>query len=165
MAYIYTFRLSVGGLPHTSLNLYNSTWNVFASPGSVSGKNIQMQPMPLPPPQSSAYSMPPPSIPGNHTPANSNQMLDYLESQVRGMDMTSPLLQVCNCLSSNECTPSYCHSQLLICKSLLLQYHSYTHSYTDIVSIWRPMIYFLQLHCFVGGVGHKQSNCVYSWSM
>ncbi len=55
--------------------------------------------MPLPPPHSSTY-MPPPSANGNHTPANTNHMLDYLESQVRGMDMNSPLLQVCNCLCS-----------------------------------------------------------------
>lgn len=51
--------------------------------------------MPLPPPHPSAYSMPPPSANGNITPANTNHMLDYLESQVRGMEMTSPLLQVC----------------------------------------------------------------------
>ncbi|TMS12770.1 Immunoglobulin-like domain-containing receptor 1 [Larimichthys crocea] len=50
-----------------------------------SGKSIPLKAMPLPPPQSSAYSMPPP---GNHTPASTNQMLDYLENQVR-----SPLLQ------------------------------------------------------------------------
>ncbi|CAF99799.1 unnamed protein product, partial [Tetraodon nigroviridis] len=42
---------------------------------------------------SSAYSMPPPSVNGNLTPANTNHMLDYLESQVRGIDMASPLLQ------------------------------------------------------------------------
>lgn len=64
-------------------------------PGSASGKSIPLKAMPLPPPQSSAYSMPPPSANGNITPANTNHMLDYLESQVRGMDMTSPLLQVC----------------------------------------------------------------------
>ncbi|KAA8595865.1 hypothetical protein FQN60_011156 [Etheostoma spectabile] len=73
--------------------------------GSVSGKSISMQPLPLPPPHSSAYSMPPPSH-GNHTPANSNHMLDYLESQVRGMDMASPMLQVCN----------RSHSQMWLCK-------------------------------------------------
>lgn len=57
-----------------------------------------MQPMPLPPPHYAAYSLPPPSVQGNHTPANTNQMLDYLENQVKGIDMTSPLLpmQVCN---------------------------------------------------------------------
>uniref|UniRef100_A0A8C6NK28 Immunoglobulin-like domain containing receptor 1a n=1 Tax=Nothobranchius furzeri TaxID=105023 RepID=A0A8C6NK28_NOTFU len=38
-----------------------------------------------------SYSMPPAN--GVHTPANNNQMLDYLENQVRGMDMSSPLLQ------------------------------------------------------------------------
>lgn len=64
-------------------------------PGSASGKSIPLKAMPLPPPQSSAYSMPPPSANGKITPANGNHMLDYLESQVRGMDMTSPLLQVC----------------------------------------------------------------------
>lgn len=65
----------------------------FHHPGSASGKSIPLNPMPLPPPQSSAYSLPPPSANGNLTPAN-NHVLDYLESQVRGMDMTSPLLQV-----------------------------------------------------------------------
>ncbi|KAK7898330.1 hypothetical protein WMY93_019183 [Mugilogobius chulae] len=45
--------------------------------------------MPLPPPQSSAYSMPPPSARSNNT----NQMLDYMESQLRGMDSNTPLLQ------------------------------------------------------------------------
>lgn len=70
--------------------------NIVVSPGSVSGKSIPLKAMPLPPPQSSAYSMPAPSVHGNHTPASTNQMLDYLESQVRGMDMASPLLQVCN---------------------------------------------------------------------
>lgn len=69
-------------------------------PGSASGKSIPLKPMPLPPPQSSAYSMPTPSAHGTHTPANTNHMLDYLENQVRGMDMTSPLLQVCNCQQS-----------------------------------------------------------------
>uniref|UniRef100_A0A8D3APF3 Ig-like domain-containing protein n=1 Tax=Scophthalmus maximus TaxID=52904 RepID=A0A8D3APF3_SCOMX len=85
----------LGGQPaYGPMSYASSQMNPLLYQGSVSGKNIQMQPMPLPPPQSSAYSMPPPSIPGNHTPANSNQMLDYLESQVRGMDMTSPLLQI-----------------------------------------------------------------------
>lgn len=79
-----------------------------------------MKPMPLPPPQSSAYSMPPPSAHGNHTPANTNQMLDYLESQVRGMDLNSPLLQVCN----HQCSQifvilSFCYLELFKCKLLL----------------------------------------------
>lgn len=54
--------------------------------------------MPLPPPHSAAYSMPPPSVYGNPTPAGNNHMLDYLENQVKGIDMTSPLvpLQVCH---------------------------------------------------------------------
>ena len=53
-----------------------------------------MNPMPLPPPQSMGYSMPPPpSNYGNQTPAN-GQMLDYMENQMRGMDMSSPMLQV-----------------------------------------------------------------------
>uniref|UniRef100_A0A3Q0R0E7 Immunoglobulin-like domain containing receptor 1a n=1 Tax=Amphilophus citrinellus TaxID=61819 RepID=A0A3Q0R0E7_AMPCI len=59
------------------------------NPMLYAGNSIPLKPMPLPPPQSSAYSMPPPSA---HTPAN-NQMLDYLESQVRGLDVNSPLLQ------------------------------------------------------------------------
>uniref|UniRef100_A0A096LXK2 Immunoglobulin-like domain containing receptor 1a n=1 Tax=Poecilia formosa TaxID=48698 RepID=A0A096LXK2_POEFO len=57
--------------------------------GSVSGKSIPLKPMPQP----TAYSMPPPSVQGTHVSANTNQMLDYLENQVRGMDVTSPLLQ------------------------------------------------------------------------
>ncbi|KAM9410786.1 immunoglobulin-like domain-containing receptor 1 [Pholidichthys leucotaenia] len=60
--------------------------------GSTSVKSIPLKPMPLPPPQSATYSMPAPNVPGTHSTAN-NQMLDYLESQVRGMDMTTPLLQ------------------------------------------------------------------------
>ncbi|KAM4597315.1 immunoglobulin-like domain-containing receptor 1a [Fundulus diaphanus] len=59
--------------------------------GSVG--SIPMKPMPLPPPHSTNYSMPPPSVQSNHNSANTNQMLDYLERQVRGMDVTSPLLQ------------------------------------------------------------------------
>lgn len=53
--------------------------------------------MPLPPPHYAAYSMPPPSAHGSQTPASTNKMLDYLENQVKGMDMTSPMLplQVC----------------------------------------------------------------------
>lgn len=80
-----------------------------------------MKPMPLPPPQSSAYSMPPPN--GNHTPANTNQMLDYLEGQMRGLDMNSPLLQVrkqrCSQIS-NQNFFSHCHSQLFVCNPFFL---------------------------------------------
>ncbi|XP_041646833.1 immunoglobulin-like domain-containing receptor 1 [Cheilinus undulatus] len=84
----------VGGQPvYGPISHASSQMNPLLYAGSVSGKSIPMKPMPLPPPQSSAYSMPPPSIHGNQTPASTNQMLDYLESQVRGMDMTSPLLQ------------------------------------------------------------------------
>ncbi|KAM8877168.1 immunoglobulin-like domain-containing receptor 1a [Synchiropus picturatus] len=71
----------------------SSQMNPLLYAGSSSGKGIPMKPMPLPPPQSSAYSMPAPSVHGANTPANTNPMLDYLESQVRGMDMASPLLQ------------------------------------------------------------------------
>ncbi|XP_017557313.1 immunoglobulin-like domain-containing receptor 1a [Pygocentrus nattereri] len=66
--------------------------------GSASGK-IPMTPVPLPPPQPGPMpvAMPPPSMHGNgsvHGSAHgTNNMLDYLESQMRGMDMTSPLLQ------------------------------------------------------------------------
>ncbi|XP_042349121.1 immunoglobulin-like domain-containing receptor 1 [Plectropomus leopardus] len=81
----------VGGQPvYAPMTHASSQMNPLLYPGSVSGKSIPLKPMPLPPPQSSAYSMPPPSV---HTPANSNHVLDYLENQVRGMDMTSPLLQ------------------------------------------------------------------------
>ncbi|XP_034536040.1 immunoglobulin-like domain-containing receptor 1 [Notolabrus celidotus] len=77
-----------GPMSHAS-----SQMNPLLYAGSASGKSFPMKPMPLPPPQSSAYSMPPPSVHGNHTPASTNQMLDYLEGQVRGMDMATPLLQ------------------------------------------------------------------------
>ncbi|XP_029354085.1 immunoglobulin-like domain-containing receptor 1a [Echeneis naucrates] len=84
----------LGGQPvYAPMTHASSQMNPLLYSGSISGKNIPMNPMPLPPPQSSAYSMPPPSAHGTHTPANTNQMLDYLESQVRGMDATSPLLQ------------------------------------------------------------------------
>ncbi|CAB1327484.1 unnamed protein product [Coregonus sp. 'balchen'] len=63
--------------------------------GSQSGKSIAMAPMPLPLP-TSGYSMPPSvhaaSVYGNQHPGN-NQMLEYLENQVRGMDGTSPMMQ------------------------------------------------------------------------
>ncbi|XP_041838480.1 immunoglobulin-like domain-containing receptor 1 [Melanotaenia boesemani] len=71
----------------------SSQLNPLLYSGSVSGKSIPLNAMPLPPPQSSAYSMPAPSVQGAHTPTNTNHMLDYLENQVRGMDMMSPLLQ------------------------------------------------------------------------
>ncbi|XP_060924830.1 immunoglobulin-like domain-containing receptor 1 [Limanda limanda] len=84
----------MGGQPqYGPMSHASSQMNPMLYAGSNSGKVMHMQPMPLPPPQSSAYSMPPPSVPGHHSPANTNQMLNYLESQVRGMDMTSPLLQ------------------------------------------------------------------------
>ncbi|XP_061743640.1 immunoglobulin-like domain-containing receptor 1 [Nerophis ophidion] len=60
--------------------------------GSTSGKSFPLKGLPLPPPQSVSYSMPPPSGPRTGTPAT-HHMLDYMESQVRGMDMTTPLLQ------------------------------------------------------------------------
>ncbi|XP_040898276.1 immunoglobulin-like domain-containing receptor 1 [Toxotes jaculatrix] len=83
-----------GGQPvYGPMSHASSQMNPLLYSGSVSGKSIPMKPMPLPPPQSSAYTMPPPSVHSNHPPANNNQMLDYLESQVRGMDMASPLLQ------------------------------------------------------------------------
>ncbi|XP_075903957.1 immunoglobulin-like domain-containing receptor 1a [Nelusetta ayraudi] len=84
-----------GGQPiYGPMSHASSQMNPLLYSGSASGKSIPLKPMPLPPPQSSAYSMPPPSSGhGNHTPANTNQMLNYLESQVRGMDMASPLLQ------------------------------------------------------------------------
>lgn len=62
--------------------------------GSASGKGA-MTPVPLPPPQmvSMHSNMPPSSIHGNGSAHGTNQMLDYLESQMRGMDITGPLLQ------------------------------------------------------------------------
>ncbi|XP_074522390.1 immunoglobulin-like domain-containing receptor 1 [Halichoeres trimaculatus] len=84
----------VGGQPvYGPMSNASSQMNPLLYAGSVSGKSIPLKAMPLPPPQSSAYSMPPQSVRGNHTPASNNQMLDYLESQVRGMDMATPLLQ------------------------------------------------------------------------
>lgn len=81
----------LGGQPvYAPMTHSSAPMNPMLYAGSVSGKSIPLKPMPLPPPQSSAYSMPPPSV--HSTPAN-NQMLDYLESQVRGMDVNSPLLQ------------------------------------------------------------------------
>uniref|UniRef100_A0A8C7XS13 Uncharacterized protein n=1 Tax=Oryzias sinensis TaxID=183150 RepID=A0A8C7XS13_9TELE len=62
----------------------------FASTGSVTGNSNPMKPMPLPAPYS-PYSFPPPSVQGNHPPGN--HMIDYLENQVRGLDLTSPLMQ------------------------------------------------------------------------
>lgn len=84
----------VGGQPvYGPMSHASSQMNPLLYAGSVSGKSIPLKAMPLPPPQSSAYSMPPQSVHGNHTPASNKQMLDYLESQVRGMDMATPLLQ------------------------------------------------------------------------
>uniref|UniRef100_A0A3P9Q654 Immunoglobulin-like domain containing receptor 1a n=1 Tax=Poecilia reticulata TaxID=8081 RepID=A0A3P9Q654_POERE len=77
---------------YAPLSHASSQMNPALYPGSVSGKSIPLKPMPLPHPQ--AYSMPPPSVQGSHVSANTNQMLDYLENQVRGMDVTSPLLQM-----------------------------------------------------------------------
>ncbi|XP_067261258.1 immunoglobulin-like domain-containing receptor 1a isoform X9 [Chanodichthys erythropterus] len=59
--------------------------------GSASGKG-HMTPVPLPPPHMSV-NMPPPSIHGNGSVHGTNQVLDYLEGQVRGMDVNAPLLQ------------------------------------------------------------------------
>ncbi len=50
-----------------------------------------MTPLPLPPPHMAG--MPPPGVPGNGSAHGTNQVLDYLEHQVRGMDVSSPLLQ------------------------------------------------------------------------
>lgn len=84
----------VGGQPvYGPMSHASSQMNPLLYAGSVSGKSIPLKAMPLPPPQSSAYSMPPQSVHGNQTPASNKQMLDYLESQVRGMDMATPLLQ------------------------------------------------------------------------
>ncbi|KAK1891657.1 Immunoglobulin-like domain containing receptor 1 [Dissostichus eleginoides] len=80
----------MGGQPLYGQMSNGSQMNPLLYAGSVSGKSIPMKSMPLPPPHSSAYSMPPPSAHGTHTP---NHMLDYLEGQVRGIDMASPLMQ------------------------------------------------------------------------
>lgn len=62
--------------------------------GSASGKGA-MTPVPLPAPQMAPMpvNMAPPSIHGNGSVHGTNQVLDYLESRMRGMDVTSPLLQ------------------------------------------------------------------------
>ncbi|KAM9765997.1 immunoglobulin-like domain-containing receptor 1 isoform 1-T1 [Menidia menidia] len=84
----------LGGQPvYAPMSHASTQMNPMLYSGSVSGKSMPLKPMPLPPPQSSAYSMPTRSVQGAHTPGNNSQMLDYLENQVRGMDMASPLLQ------------------------------------------------------------------------
>ncbi|XP_075996399.1 immunoglobulin-like domain-containing receptor 1 [Genypterus blacodes] len=84
----------MGGQPvYGPLSHASTPMNPMLYPGSVSGKSIPMKPMPLPVPGSAVYSVPAASVHGNYTPANTNHMLDYMESQVRGMDLTSPLLQ------------------------------------------------------------------------
>ncbi|KAM4630417.1 immunoglobulin-like domain-containing receptor 1 isoform 2-T2 [Polymixia lowei] len=83
----------MGGQPvYGPMSHGSSQMNPLLYSGSASGKSIPMN-VPMLPPPHSAYSMPPASVHGNNTPAGTNQMLDYLESQVRGMDMASPLLQ------------------------------------------------------------------------
>ncbi|XP_010884790.1 immunoglobulin-like domain-containing receptor 1 [Esox lucius] len=79
-----------GPLSHAS-----SQMNPLLYAGSQSGKSLAMAPLPLPHPMS-GYSMPP-SVHGNGSiyggpQPGANQMLDYLENQVRGMDMTSPMM-------------------------------------------------------------------------
>ncbi|XP_059409402.1 immunoglobulin-like domain-containing receptor 1a [Carassius carassius] len=59
-------------------------------PGSVSGKG-GMTPLPLPPPHMA--SMPSLSVYGNGGPQGPNPVLDYLENQMRGMDVSSSMLQ------------------------------------------------------------------------
>ncbi|XP_028810640.1 immunoglobulin-like domain-containing receptor 1a isoform X2 [Denticeps clupeoides] len=75
---------------HSSIQM-----NPMLYPGSASGKG-PMTPIPLPPPHPGIVNMPPSfhgngSIAGGSGPGT-NQMLDFLENQVRGMDMTSPML-------------------------------------------------------------------------
>ncbi|XP_036396297.1 immunoglobulin-like domain-containing receptor 1a isoform X2 [Megalops cyprinoides] len=57
-----------------------------------SKQNIPMAPMPLPPPHPAHPSMPP-SMHGNGSIHGTSQALDYLESQVRNMDVSTPLFQ------------------------------------------------------------------------
>ncbi|KAA0722667.1 Immunoglobulin-like domain-containing receptor 1 [Triplophysa tibetana] len=68
--------------------------NPMLYPGSGSGKG-GMTPVPLPHPQMvpMPMNMGPPSVHGNGSVHGNNHMLNYLESQVRGMDANSPLLQ------------------------------------------------------------------------
>lgn len=86
--------------PHTVYILVNLAQlipltDLFYWPGSNSGK-MAMTPVPLPPPQQPLMQHPP--MHGNGSVVadsahGTNQMLDYLESQVHGMDMASPLMQ------------------------------------------------------------------------
>uniref|UniRef100_A0A3P9MKT4 Immunoglobulin-like domain-containing receptor 1 n=1 Tax=Oryzias latipes TaxID=8090 RepID=A0A3P9MKT4_ORYLA len=78
------------GQVYMPLSHVSSQMNPTLYGGSNAGKSIQMKPMPLPAPYS-PYSFPPPSVQGNHPPGN--HMIDYLENQVRGLDLTSPLMQ------------------------------------------------------------------------
>ncbi|KAG7266986.1 hypothetical protein CRUP_010520, partial [Coryphaenoides rupestris] len=83
----------VGGQPvYSAMSHHSSQINPMLYSGSASGHSVPLKAMPLPPPHSMAYSMPPQGIHGN-TPTGNNQMLDYLETQMRGMDMNSPLMQ------------------------------------------------------------------------
>ncbi|KAJ8003706.1 hypothetical protein DPEC_G00151100 [Dallia pectoralis] len=80
-----------GPMSHSS-----SQMNPLLYAGSQSGKSLAMTPMPLPHPMT-GYSVPP-SVHGNGTiyggpQPGTDQMLDYLENQVRGMDVTSPMMQ------------------------------------------------------------------------
>ncbi|CAL8350923.1 unnamed protein product [Merluccius merluccius] len=70
----------------------SSQMNPMLYAGSASRNSGPLKAMPLPPPQSMTYSIPPPNIPGHHPPAANNQMLEYMENQMRGMDMNSPML-------------------------------------------------------------------------
>ncbi|XP_076159020.1 immunoglobulin-like domain-containing receptor 1a isoform X1 [Alosa pseudoharengus] len=77
--------------PMSSHSSYQMNPMLYAGPNS--GK-MSMTPMPLPAPQPHH----PPSMHGNGSLAaesgrGTNHMLDYLESQVHGMDVASPLLQ------------------------------------------------------------------------
>ncbi|KAM3876891.1 immunoglobulin-like domain-containing receptor 1 [Diretmus argenteus] len=84
----------MGGQPlYGPMSHASSQMNPLLYSGSASGKSIAMKPMPLPPPQPSAYSMPAASAHGTYTAGDANPMLDYLENQMRGLDMTSPMLQ------------------------------------------------------------------------
>ncbi|XP_062384169.1 immunoglobulin-like domain-containing receptor 1a isoform X2 [Sardina pilchardus] len=79
--------------PMTSQSSYQMNPMLYA--GSNSGK--MMSPMPLPTPQPHPPHMMPPSMHGNGSMAaesarGTNHMLDYLENQVHGMDVTSPLM-------------------------------------------------------------------------
>ncbi|KAK1802930.1 hypothetical protein P4O66_021458, partial [Electrophorus voltai] len=95
-----------GGQPiYAPLSSHSSAYPMEPVMYAGSAGKIPMSPvppLPLPPPQGGLVhvAMPPPSIHGmppsihgNGSSHGTNQMLDYLENQMRGLDVNSPLIQ------------------------------------------------------------------------